>query len=100
METGYDVEPRPIRGSARGRVWLVVLAVARLPRCRPREAMGDHADQQPVEAAIASPQPVASPAFAVIRIQPTPALRARLAGSIGRLETRRRNCEGGGGRAG
>ena len=98
METGYDLEPRPIRGSARGRVWLVVLAVGvflGVVLLKPWETT----PITPVEAAIASPMPVASPAFAVIRIQPTPVLRARLAGSIGRLETRQRHCDGGGGRA-
>ena len=70
METGYDLEPRPIRSSAPGRVWLVVLTVGLFlgvvlvkPWVTP---------PTPLEAGNVSPRPVASPAFADIPIQPAP----------------------------
>jgi len=71
MDTGYDLEPRPIRGSARGRVWLVVLSAGvflGVVLVKPWETT----PITPVEAGIASPNPVAPPAFAVVPIQQTP----------------------------
>jgi hypothetical protein len=76
METGYEVEPRQLKGSARGRVWLVVLAVAvflGVVLVKPWETR-PVTTIAPIEAGIASPGPVASPGFAVIRIQPAPSL--------------------------
>jgi hypothetical protein len=70
METGYDLEPRPIKDSARGSVWLVVLTVGvflGVVLVKPWETT----PVPPVEAAVASPRLVAPPAFAIVRIQPT-----------------------------
>jgi hypothetical protein len=71
METGYDLEPRPIGRSTRRRVWFLVLAAVLFlgvvlvkPWSSPPRAPSP---------GIASPSPVASPAFAVIPMTVRPA---------------------------
>jgi hypothetical protein len=69
MDTGYDVEPRPIGRSTRRRVWFLVLAVVVFLAAvllKPWSGQPGPSSQ----AGIPSPEPAASPAFAVVPITP------------------------------
>lgn len=73
METGYDLEPRPIGRSTHRRVWFVILAVAMflaVVLVKPWTSQSS----SPTRAGIASPRPAASPAFAVVPVRPAPDL--------------------------
>ena len=71
METGYDLEPRPIGRSTHRRVWFVVVAAGLfLASVLLKPWSSQPTDAQ---AGIASPSPAASPDFAVIPIIGAPA---------------------------
>ena len=72
METGYDLEPRPIGRSTNRRVWFLILAAVvflGVVLLKPWSGQPGTTTQE----GIASPPPAASPAFAVIPILVRPA---------------------------
>jgi hypothetical protein len=73
METGYDVEPRPIGRSSHRRVWFLILtAVLSLVVVLMKPWAGQPGASS--QAGVASPPPAASPDFAVVPIGPSGAV--------------------------
>jgi hypothetical protein len=72
METGYDLEPRPIGRSTHRRVWFVILAAVLFLAVVLVKPWSGQPRPDP-RAGIASPPPATPPAFAVVPITGPPA---------------------------